>query len=141
MIIKLNPVESKDKITARIAEKTVKMQSSNYNKMASGDYGQNRVHEGELMLMRYQNEIKQLEDIRNNAPAEPTVTILAYQSYNEREILKANGFRWDGNNKCWYLNIAVANLNDVLSSINTIATAEEKNLAGISYISGTGQIA
>ena len=117
MIIKLGTVVSKDKVTARIAEVKAKMESSTYNEMATGQYGQSRVHEGELQLMAYQNKIKQLEDIRNNTPAVPTITIMVYQSYNERDMLKDNGFKFDGSDKYWYKNVPVENLDEELMRI------------------------
>lgn len=129
MKIRLTPTESRDKAMAQVTQKQAELATSKWHKLANGDFGQSMVGEGKMMLTRLENEIKQLIDIANHKPAEPTVFVAAYDAYAEKEILKANGFRWDG--KCWGRNVKVANLDDVLVKIGATISEHERLLAGM----------
>lgn len=129
MNIKLTPVESKEKALAAVARKQEEIKTSKWHSLANGDFGQSSVGEGKLMLSRLEMELKQLIDSANHQPAEPTVFVMAYNSYNERAILKANGFRWDG--ECWGRNVRVADLDNLLAKIGATVDDTQKLLAGL----------
>lgn len=131
MNIKLAPVNSKEKAERAVAAKKAEMEASVYWKMAQGEYGQSRIHEGETTLIRYKDELGTLQDIADHAPAVPTVTIMAYNSFAQKDVLKANGFRWDGTDKCWYKVVTVANLDKVLAAIGGTVSDIERRLAGL----------
>lgn len=129
MNISLTPVESKEKALEAVARKQEEIKTSKWHSMANGQFGQSRVGEGKLMLARLENELKQLIDSANHKPAEPTIFVSAYNSFAEKEILKANGFRWDG--KCWSRSVKVADLEALMTKIGATIDENEKLLAGL----------
>lgn len=131
MNITLTPVISKEKAQAAVAQAQEAIKASKWHKLANGEFGQSRVNEGKNMLAREERHIKQLQDIANNAPAVPTITIQAHNAYNERETLKANGFRWEGTEKIWYKVVRVSDLDSTLANIGATVTDSEKLLAGL----------
>jgi hypothetical protein len=131
MNITLNPVQSRAKAQAAVTKAQDALKSSKWHALANGDFGQSRVGEGKLMLAREENHIKQLQDIANHASSDPTVEILAYNAYAEKDTLKANGFRWNGADKCWYKAVKVVNLDATLTAIGAAVDDAEKILAGL----------
>lgn len=131
MKIELTTVESKEKALEAVARKQEEIKTSKWHSMANGQFGQSRIGEGKLMLARLENELKQLIDIANHKPAEPTIFVSAYNSFAEKEILKANGFRWDGIEKCWSRSVKVADLEALMAKIGATIDENEKLLAGL----------
>lgn len=131
MKIKLTPVESKEKALEAIERKREQIKKSKWHSMANGEFGQSRVGEGKLMLARLENELKQLIDSANHKPAEPTVFVSAFSAYEEKEILKENGFRWNAIEKCWGRNVKVADLDELMIRIGATIDENEKLLAGL----------
>jgi len=131
MKIELNPVESKAKAQKAVVAAQEALKASKWHSLANGDFGQQRIGEGKLMLAREENRIKQLQDSANHAPAEPTINVMAYNAFSEKDTLKANGFRWNGVDKCWNKSVKVANLDATLSAIGATVDGTEKLLAGL----------
>jgi len=117
MKITTSPIRSMAEEQQAVNEAKVAIESSKWHKMASGEYGQSRVNEGKMMLSREEQRIRQLQDIANHAPAEPMVQVEAYDSYAQKDTLKANGFRWDGIDKCWSRSVKAADLDALLTKI------------------------
>ena len=131
MNIKLNPVQSKAKAQATVDTAKESIKTSKWWALANGEFGQQRIGEGKLMLAREENHIKQLQDSANHAPAEPTVEVMAYNAFSEKDTLKSNGFRWNGIDKCWSKIVKVVNLDSTLSAIGATVDETEKLLAGL----------
>ena len=131
MNIKLDPVESREKAMQRVERKQKEIATSKWTSLANGDFGQSHVNEGKRMLARQEQELKQLIDIANHRPVEPTVYVRAYNAYAEKETLKANGFRWDGGDKSWGRNVKVADLDALMAKIGASVPSTEMMLAGV----------
>jgi len=117
MRITTSPIKSKAEEQQAVDEAKAAIATSKWHKMANGEYGQSRVSEGKMMLDRDEQRIRQLQDIANHAPAEPMVEVSAYDSYAQKDALKANGFRWDGIEKCWTRSVKAADLDTLLTKI------------------------
>lgn len=117
MKITTSPIKSKAEAQQEVSEAAAAIETSKWHKMSNGEYGKSRINEGKMMLAREELRIKQLQDIANHAPAEPMVQVSAYDSYAQKDTLKANGFRWDGTEKCWTRGVRATDLDALLSKI------------------------
>lgn len=131
MNIELQPVQSREKAMRRVAEKQAELKTSKWHKLVNGDFGQSRVNEGKMMLLQLEQQIKQLEDIANHTPEEPTIFVQAFNAYNERETLKSNGFRWDGADKSWGRTVKVADFDALMIKIGAVVDDAERWANGL----------
>jgi hypothetical protein len=66
-----------------------------------------------------------------NIRLSPVQSVAAYNCYDERETLKANGFRWDSGERAWGRSVKVTELDQLLVLIGATVDETERRLAGI----------
>lgn len=120
MKITTSLIKSKAEAQQEVSKAMAAIETSKWHKMANGEYGKSRVNEGKMMLAREELRIKQLQDIANHAPAEPMVEVSAYNAYDQKDTLKANGFRWDGVDKCWTRGVKATDVDTLLAKIGAM---------------------
>lgn len=117
MIINLTELPTTKAYEINLKKLEEQYSKSKWIAIANGDFGQSRVDEGKRMLAIEEQQIKQVKDIINHMDAEPHTVINVSNCYEQREMLKANGYRWNPNDRVWYKKVLSSSLDAELKKI------------------------
>jgi hypothetical protein len=105
----------------KLAEKSAiedEIKNSNYYKIANDPTEREyRRHEAQTWVDGKMDAVKRAQDIANNTPEQDYTVISITNCFEVKDMLKANGYRWNPENKSWYKKVLTATVQEEIEKV------------------------
>jgi hypothetical protein len=118
--MKITTTDQKTRAQATATVEALKsdLEKSNYFKIANDETERTtRRNEANSFLAAKNNDIKRADDIARNTPVEAYTVISVTECFDQKDMLKANGYKWNPESRSWYKKVLTANTESEVAKI------------------------